>query len=68
MIKVLIVEDDKLVRRSLIQSFNWEKFDMKVVGDAKNGQKALEFLEGTKVDLIITDYHHRFGNADYVWH
>ncbi|KRG13216.1 response regulator transcription factor [Lederbergia galactosidilytica] len=55
MIKVLIVEDDKLVRRSLIQSFNWEKFDMKVVGDAKNGQKALEFLEGTKVDLIITD-------------
>ncbi|WP_058308404.1 response regulator transcription factor [Gracilibacillus massiliensis] len=55
MIRVLLVEDDKLVRKSLISSFNWETFDMKVVGDAKNGEKALEFLETEEVNLIITD-------------
>ncbi|SHM53215.1 response regulator transcription factor [Gracilibacillus kekensis] len=55
MIRVLLVEDDKLVRKSLISSFNWEAFDMKVVGDAKHGEKALEFLEAEEVDLIITD-------------
>lgn len=54
-IRVLLVEDDKLVRKSLISSFNWEAFDMKVVGDAKHGEKALEFLETENVDLIITD-------------
>lgn len=55
MIKVLVVEDDKLVRKSFIQSFQWEKFDMEIVGDAKNGEKALEFMEKTPVDLLITD-------------
>ncbi|MGP4038490.1 response regulator transcription factor [Gracilibacillus sp. D59] len=55
MIKVLIVEDDKLVRKSFISSFQWEQFDMKIVGDAKNGEKALEFIEEYDVDLIITD-------------
>ncbi|SFL43898.1 two-component system, response regulator YesN [Gracilibacillus orientalis] len=55
MIKVLIVEDDKLVRKSFISSFQWEQFDMKIVGDAKNGEKALQFIEDNQVDLIITD-------------
>jgi|SRR5690625_385901 len=55
MIKVLLVEDDKLVRKSLITSFDWNKFNMNIVGDAKNGEKALEFLENNEVNLIITD-------------
>lgn len=55
MIKVLIVEDDKLVRKSLISSFEWGKFDMKIIGDAKNGEKAVEFVKKHAVDLIITD-------------
>ncbi|MFA9458779.1 response regulator [Halalkalibacter sp. AB-rgal2] len=55
MINVLIVEDDKLVRSSLISTFNWEKYDMHIVNDAKNGEKALEVLEQESVDLIITD-------------
>ncbi len=55
MIKVLIVEDDKLVRKSFISSFQWEQFDMEIVGDAKNGEKALQFIEAHQVDLIITD-------------
>ncbi|MFC4403044.1 response regulator transcription factor [Gracilibacillus xinjiangensis] len=55
MIKVLLVEDDKLVRKSLIASFNWKRFNMEVVGEAKNGEKAAEFLEKYNVDLLITD-------------
>lgn len=55
MIRVILVEDDKLVRKSLITSFDWEKFNMRIVGDAKNGEKALELLENHEIDLIITD-------------
>lgn len=55
MIKVLIVDDDKLVRKGLISVMPWSDFDMEVVGEAQNGEKALEFLETNSVDLMLTD-------------
>lgn len=55
MIKVLLVEDDKLVRQGLISAMPWQEFGLEIVGEAKNGQKALEFLEQHPVDLLITD-------------
>lgn len=55
MIKVLIVEDDQLVRKGLISAMPWNDFNMYVVGEASNGKKALEFLENNEVNLILTD-------------
>ncbi|MFA9458084.1 response regulator [Halalkalibacter sp. AB-rgal2] len=55
LIKVLIVDDDQLVRKGLMFVIPWKRFGMQVVGEANNGQKALDFLGGHKVDLIITD-------------
>ncbi|OXM13327.1 response regulator transcription factor [Paenibacillus herberti] len=54
-IKVLVVDDDKLVRRGLISFLPWQAFNMEVVGEASNGEKALEFLECNPVDLLLTD-------------
>lgn len=55
MIRVLVVDDEKIVRKGLISFMPWEDFGMIVVGEANNGEKALEFLETNKVDLLITD-------------
>lgn len=55
MIRVLIVDDEKLVRQGIISSLPWESFGMEIVGEAKNGEKALEFLEQHEVDLMLTD-------------
>jgi two-component system response regulator YesN len=55
MIKVLIVDDDKLVRKGLMSAMPWGEFDMEVVGEAANGERALEFLLRTPVDLLVTD-------------
>ncbi|TXK85901.1 response regulator [Paenibacillus sp. N3.4] len=55
MIKVMVVDDDKLVRKGLISAMPWQNFDMEVVGEASNGEKALEFLESNTVDLLLTD-------------
>ncbi|WP_405152644.1 response regulator [Paenibacillus sp. FSL K6-0108] len=55
MINVLIVDDDQLVRKGLILAMPWDAFEMKVVGEAGNGEKALEFLSDNRVDLVITD-------------
>jgi two-component system response regulator YesN len=54
-IKVLVVDDDKLVRQGLISAMPWAEFEMTVVGEASNGEKALEFLERHEVDLLLTD-------------
>jgi two-component system, response regulator YesN len=55
MIKVLVIDDDKLVRKGLISSMPWRVFDMEVVGEASNGENALEFLESHPVDLMMVD-------------
>ncbi|NMO98050.1 response regulator transcription factor [Paenibacillus lemnae] len=55
MIHVLIVDDDKLVRKGLISYMPWESFGMKVVGEAANGERALQFLQENRVDLLMTD-------------
>lgn len=55
MIRVLIVDDDKLVRKGLISSMPWATFDMTVVGEANNGETALRFLEENEVDLMMVD-------------
>lgn len=55
MIRVLVVDDDKLVRKGLISSMPWQPFDMVVVGEANNGETALHFLETAEVDLLLVD-------------
>ncbi|MCF7754278.1 response regulator [Paenibacillus xylanexedens] len=55
MIKVLIVDDDKLVRKGISSAMPWNEFNMEVVGEASNGAKALDFLKTQPVDLMLTD-------------
>ena len=55
MIRVLIVDDDKLARKGLISLLPWGDYDMKVIGDVQNGRAALEFLEQQDVDLVFVD-------------
>jgi len=55
MMKVLVVDDDKLVRKGLISAMPWAEFGMEVVGETSNGEKAIEFLHQHPVDLLLTD-------------
>lgn len=55
MIRVLVVDDDKLARKGLILAAPWNEFGMEVVGEASSGGKALEFLATHEVDLLLTD-------------
>ncbi|SEO88764.1 two component transcriptional regulator, AraC family [Paenibacillus sp. OV219] len=53
--RVLIVDDDRLARTGLMNLLPWNQFGLQVVGEASNGEKALEFLQENEVDLLITD-------------
>ncbi|HZG76564.1 MAG TPA: response regulator [Paenibacillus sp.] len=55
MVRVLIVDDEAVVRRGLKLTLPWEQYGLKVVGDVQNGPKALAFLDQTEVDLVLVD-------------
>lgn len=55
MIRVLIVDDDKLARRGLASLMHWEIYGMAVVGEAQNGKNALQFIQEHPVDLVFVD-------------
>ncbi|WP_270811460.1 response regulator transcription factor [Hungatella effluvii] len=54
-IRVLIVDDEPIFRNTLRQLFSWEEEGFLLVGFAENGQQALDLLDATMPQIIITD-------------
>lgn len=54
-IKILIVEDEPLMRKMYASYINEIKDDFLLVGSVKNGADALDFLRRNDVDIVITD-------------
>lgn len=55
MYRVLIVEDEDLVRRGLSLLTHWNEYDMKLIGEAKNGSEGLDMAIKLRPDIILTD-------------
>lgn len=54
MIKVLLVDDHKLVRQG-IRSLLENEPDIEVIGEAGNGPEALELLGNSRPDILVAD-------------
>ena len=46
MLKVLVVEDEELIRKGIVLAVDWAALDCVVVGEAANGEEALEAVVG----------------------
>lgn len=55
MYRVMIVEDEMLVRIGLKNSVEWHKFGMQLAADFPDGQAAWDYYEREKPDVVITD-------------
>ena len=55
MLKVLVVEDEELIRRGIVLAVDWAALGCVVVGEAANGEEALEAVKRLDPTLIITD-------------
>ncbi|GMK41901.1 hypothetical protein PCCS19_49600 [Paenibacillus sp. CCS19] len=55
MIRALVVDDEKLVRKGFISIIDWASHGIVVVGEASDGAAALEWMNGNEVDLLFTD-------------
>ena len=55
LLHVLIVDDEAIVRDDIKKLFCWEKHGYQLVGEAENGQEALNLLRTRHIDIIIAD-------------
>jgi len=55
MYKVLVIEDESMIRKGLIYSFNWTEMDCVVVGEAENGEEGLAKIFELMPDIVIAD-------------
>lgn len=65
MYKVLIVDDEVLVRIGLKSTIDWNTIGFTVVGEAPNGEKAYEMYKLYNPDVIITDI--KMPKKDGLW-
>lgn len=53
--KLLIVDDEWMIREGLKKTVPWGDWHIEVAGTAKNGSEALGFLQELSVDILLTD-------------
>ena len=53
--KVVIVEDEDLLRNGLIKVIPWEKLGFTVAGEADNGKEGLELVLKLQPEVVLTD-------------
>lgn len=55
MYKVLLVEDEVLVREAITENIVWNEIGLRLITSCKNGKEAIEVLEKEVPDIVITD-------------
>ncbi|WP_040949956.1 response regulator [Gorillibacterium massiliense] len=55
MIRAIVVDDEKLVRKGFISMIDWSSYGIAIVGDCGDGESALELLGQVEADLLFAD-------------
>ncbi len=55
MYRILLVDDEILVRDAIKENIDWEGMGCELAGICENGQQAAEFVKQHPVDIVLTD-------------
>lgn len=55
MVKVMIIDDEEIIRDGLKKTVDWESMDCVIAGEAEDGSSGLKSAMAIKPDLIFTD-------------
>lgn len=53
--RVLVVEDEEMIRKGIVLTVDWKNLDCEIAGEAANGEEGLSAAERLRPDIIITD-------------
>jgi Response regulator containing CheY-like receiver domain and AraC-type DNA-binding domain len=52
---ILVVDDEREIRRGIVDSINWAELGFYVVGEAENGIQAVTLIEESRPDVVLSD-------------
>ncbi len=55
MYKVLLVDDEALIREAISENIQWEEMGFAFMGACENGKQAVEVIDKEQPDLLLTD-------------
>ena len=55
MYRVIIVDDEPVIRRGLRETIEWDALGLEVAGEAADGQEALRLVREMRPEILITD-------------
>ena len=55
MLKLVIVEDEDIIRRGLMETIDWQAMGAEVSGSAADGEEALAVIAKVSPDVVLTD-------------
>ena len=61
--KLLIADDEPKIRRGLRKIIDWNSHDVQVIGEAEDGEVALDLIERLEPDIILLDINMPFLNG-----
>lgn len=53
--KLVIVEDEEIIRTGIVGSIDWGSLGIEVVGQAEDGEMAQAVIEQTRPDIVVSD-------------
>lgn len=55
MTKILFVDDDAIIRRSIVSKIDWKSYGWDLIYTARDAIEALDFIKENEPDIILTD-------------
>lgn len=55
MLKLVIAEDEDIIRMGLVQTIDWQAMEVELIGEAADGMEALEQVKKLQPDVLLTD-------------
>lgn len=55
MYRVLITEDEDIIRKGLVYSIPWKDMECTIVGEARNGEEGIQQIKEQRPDILLAD-------------
>lgn len=55
LLTMILVDDEPIILKGLLETYDWERMGFRVVGSARNGEAALGLIQELQPDLVLTD-------------